>query len=161
MQAAASLKITKYTVEVDVRNVCGKEERVQVFLAEDFTRDGRAERLQDVFESRRFIPVKSPAGTEMISTSHVCWVRMPLIVALDELDFDAESNDEGVAQRVKVELEDGCVLDGVFRYAQPLGRRRLIDYLAELPRWVPLRTNEHLYLIERDRIMRVVPVEVS
>lgn len=157
---ATQLKIPKYTVEVDLRSIRGAVGKASVFVAESMTVDGRSERVQDIFDTRRFIPIRTEGGRlELISTAHVSWIRLDLISALDELDPQAEYEAGAAAAAVKVELEDGSVLEGGVRYFMPAGMRRVQDYFSTAPRWVPVRTPDFLYLVNRDRIVRVVPLE--
>lgn len=159
MQPGSSLKIQKSTVEVDLRNARGEVRRVEVYVTDGLMQDGRGERLQDIFRARPFIPVRYDKKLEFISGRHVTWIRMDLISALDELDPEAEQAEDSVAAEVRIELGDGSFLDGRVRYFLPSGRRRIVDYLASLPAWLPLRTDESLYLINRDRVMRVIPLD--
>lgn len=159
MQAPASLKINKYTVDVDVHTVRGEVLSIQVYLAEEVHEQGTHERLQDVFQARPFIPVRREGRVEMLSVAHVCWFRIDPIGGFDELDPEIEAESGSVNAPVRLELDDGTSVEGAFRYFMPPGRRRLVDYLSELPRWVTLRTPEWLYLVSRDRILRVIPTE--
>lgn len=159
MQASASLKVNKYTVGVEVRNIRGDVRAVELFLAEDLVRDGRLERIQDVLRERRFVPVRSAGHTSMISVAHLVWAKVDLLSAIDELDLNAEGDGDSVLAPVEIELEDGSTVRGALRYVMPSGRRRLTDYLAALPQWVPLRSEEQLYLISREHIVRVSPIE--
>jgi hypothetical protein len=156
---AAQLKIPKYTVEVDIKSSRGVEFKVAVYVAEEMTVDGRSERLQDIFTSRKYVPVRVEGKHELINTAHVEWLRIDLISALDELDPQAEQELNAVSAGVKIELEDGSLIEGGLRYFLPIGMRRVGDYFETAPPWIPVRTPDHLYLINRDRIVRVVPAE--
>jgi hypothetical protein len=159
MQTAALLKIAKYTVEVEIRTSRGEEKKVGVFVAEELTVDGRSERLQDILDTRKFVPVQSDSGVELYSSAHIDWLRLDVMDGLDELDPQAERGLGASSVVAELELEDGSVLEGLIRYYMPPGMRRLADFLQTTARWIPLRTSEHLYLVNRDRIVRVVPVE--
>lgn len=159
MQAPLSLKISKYAVDVDVRNVRGEEQHVQLYLSESLGTDGRPERFQDVLLERRFIPVQRDGHVEMLSVHHALWFRMDLFRGFDDLDPQAET--AGTEADVRLDLDDGSSLAGGLRWYMPPGARRLVDYLATLPDWVSLRTPEWLYLVNRDCILRVVPIEES
>jgi hypothetical protein len=159
MEAAALLKIPKYTVDVEVKTSNGEQKHIGVYVAEELTVDGRSERLQDIFDTRRFVPVQTDSGFELYSSSHVTWLRLDLIGALDELDPQAEQAFGASSVAVSIELEDGAKLRGTVRYYMPPGMRRMADYLQTASRWIPLRTADHLYLVNRDRVVRVVPME--
>ena len=165
------LVVPKHTVDVEIRDSRGRLRQVELFLAgaED-TAPG--ERLQDLLQLRRFIPVRTAgsgeahtetgdlrASIEFLSREHVLWVRVGLMTAIDELDLETESAKEGVTASVRVELEDGTQLQGQLRYLLPSGARRVGDYLESLSAYFPLRTADHLYLVRRDRVVAVVPQE--
>lgn len=153
------LKIPKYTVEVELKSFTGGSKSSSIYVAEELTVDGRSERLQDIFSTRRFVPVRVHGELELVSAAHVLWLRLDLIGALDELDPQAEQGLGASCAKVQVSLEDESVVEGSLRYYMPAGNRRVADYLDLAPRWIPVRTDDHLYLINRDRIVRVVPVE--
>lgn len=158
-QVGAPLRIAKSTVDVEVRDTRGEVRRVQVYVTDGIVQDGRGERLQDIFRARPFIPVRYGKKLEFISGNHLSWIRMDVISALDELDPEAEQTDGSVFASVRMQLEDGSFIDGGLRYFLPQPSRRLVDYLTVLPQWVPLRTAEWLYLINRQRVVRVIPLD--
>jgi hypothetical protein len=158
MQAPETLKIPKYTVEVELKSSIGVEKRAAIFVAEELTDDLRSERLQDIF-TRRFVPVRIEGKLELFASAHVMWLRLDLIGALDELDPQAEQGLGASCTKVQVELEDQSCVEGLLRYYMPAGNRRVADYLELAPRWIPVSTDDYVYLINRDRIVRVVPVE--
>lgn len=159
MNQAVPLKIPKYTLEVDVRSARGVERKLSVYVAEALTVDGRSERLQDIFASRKFIPVRADGKLELIAVAHIDWIRLDLIGALDELDPQAEQEQGASAAVVQIELLDGAIIEGGVRWFLPVTMRRVADYFATAPCWVPVRTPDFLYLVNRDRIARVIPVE--
>jgi hypothetical protein len=163
----ALLVVPKHTVDVEIRDARGRVRKVELFLAGDETTAPK-ERLQDLLQLRRFIPARTPgsgeahtetgdlrAKIEFLSREHVLWVRLDLMTAIDELDLEAESAAESVNARVSLALDDGTTLEGVLRYLLPSGARRLGDYLEGLSAYFPLRTDDHLYLVRRDRVVAV------
>jgi hypothetical protein len=155
---AAEHKIQKYTLEIEIRSSRGTESKVAVYVAEEMTVDGRSERLQDIFDAH-YVPVLADGKLELWSTAHVEWIRLDVLAALDELDPQAEQAANASSARVKIELEDGSIIEGGIRYYLPAGMRRVGDYFQTAPRWIPVRTEDFVYLINRDRIVRVMPVE--
>lgn len=158
MQANTAFRIQKNTVNVGIKDALRELEQVEIYVAGGPSLESRGERLQDILEERRFLPVRHDERTELISTPHLSWVKMSLIDALDELDPEVEQLG-GLSVRVRVDLEDGASLDGMVRYCLPPAASRLADYLASIDRWFPLRTPEWLYLINRDHVMRVLPLD--
>jgi hypothetical protein len=158
MQTNAAFRIEKNTVSIDARDTRRELRQVEVFLANGPLVHSRGERLQDVLGERRFLPVRSKDQTEMINTEHLMWVRMYLIDALDELDPELERSSGVSSANVRIELAAGGSIEGTLRYCLPAGSSRLIDYLGTIDRWFPLRTEGSLYLINRDHVIRVVPL---
>jgi hypothetical protein len=156
---ATQLKIQKYTLDVDIRSTRGVELTASVYVAEEMNADGRSERLQDIFDTDRFVPLRIDGKLELFSPAHLVWIRLDLLSALDELDPQAEQAVNSSSAHVIVELEDGSRIEGGVRYYMPAGARRVADYFQTAPRWIPVRTEAFVYLINRDRIVRVVPVE--
>lgn len=156
---SASLKIPKHAVGVETCDSRGNKRRLEIYLAQPATPEERGERLQDLLRERQFVPARAGGSLEFLSTRHLMWVRLELIAALDELDPQAEYADGSVSALVKVSLEDGSDLVGGMRYLMPAGWRRIGDYLESLPGLFPLRTPEWLYLVNKDRVIRVVPID--
>jgi hypothetical protein len=155
-----SFKIEKDTVAVEACDVFGRSRAAEVFLAVDATPGGRTERLQDVFVEREFVPVRSNGRIELISARHVAYFKLDLLAALDELDPEVEVADVQTS-RVEIEVEGGARIAGILRYFMPVGRSRLVDWLATGPKWLKLRTPESLYLIPRERVACVVLLDAA
>lgn len=154
-----SLRIPKQLVRVEVRDARGHMQKADVYLAAASpTGDGR-ERLQDLLIERRFLPTRSGGNFCFISRDHILWVRLNLMEAIDELDPEAEGSNGSVSAGIKIELDDGSILRGGIRYLRPKTSRRVGDYLEGLPPFFPLRTPEDLYLVNRERIINVVPID--
>jgi len=120
---------------------------------------GERENLQSLLSTRRFVPLRGPDGKmEMINRDHVIWVRIDLLTALDELDLEAEDAAGSRSASLHLELYDGSALDGVVRYLRPSDSQRLSDYLETVGAYFPLRTADHVYLVNRDRVLSVTPV---
>ena len=154
-----SLRIPKHLVEVEIKDARGVERSASVYLASASANGGRPERLQDVLRERRFLPLRENGSFCFISREHIDWLKMDVIAAIDEFDPEAEGNAGSVSAGVKLELEDGTLLLGGIRYLLPKPARRVGDYLEGLERFFPLRTPDYLYLINRDRIVQVIPID--
>lgn len=160
--------IPKDTVEAEVRDKRGRVRRIYLFLAAS-NQEGERQRLRDLLEERRFLPVKiAPSekehdpkhpGFELLSRDHVVWMRLDLLQAIDEIDLEAEGAADSVAAGVRIDLDDGSSLEGGIRYLLPSDGRRVGDYLERLPAFFPVRTPDHLYLVRRDRVVSVLPVD--
>lgn len=154
----SSLRVPKHKVEVELRDTAGEVREVEVYLAESGAEE-RRERLQDLLANRRFVPVRHADELSFISREHVTWLKLDLISAIDELDPEAEGNVGSVSAGISVVFDDGTSLDGGIRYLLPRTSRRVGDYLESLPQFFPLRTPDWLYLVNRDCIVRVTPVD--
>jgi hypothetical protein len=158
MDSVASFRIEKDTLRVEACDVFGRSREAEVFLALDPTQMRRTERLQDVFSDRGFVPLRADGKVEIVSARHIAYFKLDLLCALDELDPEVEQGDVSISN-VEVYVEGGGCIGGVLRYLMPDGQRRLVDWLATNPPWIKLRTPEWLYLIPRDRVVRVVPLD--
>lgn len=153
------LLIPKSATAVELRDHRGLVQRCAVFLSAPGAPSDRGERLQDVLANRRFVPVQHEGQVRFLSNRHVVWIRLDLLAALDELDPEAEGAEGSQSASVHLELDDGSQLSGVLRYFLPRTSRRVGDYLASLPAFFPLRTEDWLYLVNRERVLSVVPLE--
>jgi hypothetical protein len=154
-----TLKIPKSLVDVELRDSRGRELAAAVYLAEAVPSGDRRERLQDLLTSRRFVPLRRPEGFSFIARDHVMWLRLDLMSAIDELDPEAEGGAGSVSAGIELTLDDGTMLRGGIRYLLPRTSRRVGDYLEGLPPFFPLRTPNHLFLVNRDRVVQVVPID--
>ncbi len=151
--------VRKQTVQVEVCELGGRVTRGEIFLAGYSGPEARGERLSDVLAARRFVPVRGDDGLRFISNHHVVWARMELLEAIDELDPETEGAEGTATANVKVELVGGQTLAGGVRYLRPAGARRLVDYLATLEPFFPLRTEDWLYLVNREHLSSVVALD--
>jgi hypothetical protein len=162
------LVIPKSTVDAEIRDSRGRVRVVQFFLATEG--EQHRERLQDVLNARHFLPIRVVrllgldqtgvrTGFELLNRDHVIWVRLDIFTAIDELDLEAEGADGSVSARVRLLLDDGSDLEGGLRYLLPSESRRVGDYLETLPPYFPVRTQDHLYLVRRDRVVAVTPLD--
>lgn len=152
------LYVPKSATPVEIKEHGGGIRRCVVFLSEGAQPGERGERLQDVLANRRFLPLQHEGGVRFASNRHLVWVRMDLLSALDELDPEAEGSEASASARVALSLDDGSSLEGVVRYLLPRAGRRVLDYLNALEAFFPLRTSDQLYLVNRDRVVDVVPL---
>jgi hypothetical protein len=157
--AESEFLVKKQTVQVEVCEVGGRVTRGEIFLAGYSGPEARGERLSDVLGARRFVPIRGDDGLRFISNRHVVWARMELLESIDELDPETEGAEGTATANVKVELVGGQSLEGGVRYLRPAGARRLVDYLATLETFFPLRTEDWLYLVNREHVSCVVALD--
>jgi hypothetical protein len=154
--SADALIVPKAEVPVELRDSRGRQHGGELFVGSD---GDERESLQSVLLARRFVPMRGPGGAvEMLNRDHLLWVRLDLLTALDEIDLEAEAAAESRTANLRVALDDGTVLDGLVRYLRPSHQQRLSDYLQSVPAYFPVRTADHVYLVNRDHVMSVAPL---
>lgn len=155
--SALVLVVAKAPVPVELRDSRGRQHAGELYVAADAQ---ERESLQSILLGRLFVPVKSPSGaTEMMHRDHLLWVRIDLLTALDELDSEAETASESRTARLRFTFVDGTTLEGTVRYLRPTDSQRVSDYLQTIPAYFPVTTADHVYLVNRDRVMSVAPIQ--
>ncbi len=152
------LQVPKTAVAIELLEPHGTVERAMMFLADD---GPRRERLQNVLAARRFVPVRQGERVAFVRCAGLMWVRLELMDAIDELSPETEDAANSQTVAVDVVLEDGARLSGAVRYLLPPESRRLGDYLDTMAPFFPLRTPDHVYLVNRDRCVRVEMRSIS
>jgi CheY-like chemotaxis protein len=69
----------------------------------------------------------------------------------------ADSQGDAGVERIQAQLIDGEQLTGAVVIEGPAGRRRLSDFLNTQPAFLPLQGPEHLHLLHKRFISRIVP----
>jgi hypothetical protein len=154
----AEMIIKKETVAVEMATTRGEVLRGEVFLRPMGDED-RGERLLDVLAQRWFVPLKTAERVVFMATRHLCWVRLDLLAAIDELDAEAEDDASSSVARVLVQMEDETRVEGTVRYSLPAPMKRLGDYLEKLESFFPVRTDDHVYLLNSACVLTVTPIE--
>ncbi len=153
---APILVVPKAPVPVELRDCRGRQHGGELYVGGDAA---ERESLQSILLHRRFVPVKSGSSAlELVHRDQLLWVRIDLLTALDELDSAAETAPESRAAQLRIALADGTTLEGTVRYLLPSESARLSDYLEAVPAYFPVRTADHVYLVNRDRVMSVTPI---
>jgi hypothetical protein len=150
-----ALLVLKDTVSVELRDARGRQQAGELYVTGGAT---ERETLQSVLNRRRFVPVRSSnASVSLLQRDHLLWVSLDLLTALDELEPEAETATDSCTVGVRLTFSDGTDLEGTVRYLRPAESRRLSDYLESAPRFLPVRTADRLYLVNRDRLIAVTP----
>ena len=106
------------------------------------------DRLNDAEEE--FVPVSSGDDRFLVSKPGIVTVQ---ITQRDEMD--AMETDAGREAPVRLSLAGGVGLVGRFRIVMPPERSRVIDYLNEASRFVPLFGEDRVTLVQRGYIVTV------
>lgn len=154
----AEMIIRKETVAVEMATTRNELLRGEVFLRPMGDED-RGERLLDVLAQRWFVPLKTPERVIFVATRHLAWARLDLLAAIDELDAEAEDDESSSVARVLVTMADGTRVEGSVRYSLPAPTKRLGDYLEKLESFFPVRTDDHVYLMNSACVLTIVPLE--
>jgi hypothetical protein len=165
--AADALKVPTIAVRVELLLHGGPPvmRAVELFVAEHLADQYRRQHVTDLLEAAAaFVPVRSAGEgvVELLNKEAVIWVRVPLHAGeppveekLDPASADVELFDEMHA--VRVELASAEPLGGDILYSPTAaGHGRVVDYLNEPGRMFRLWTAEHLYLINKRFVVRVV-----
>ena len=103
------------------------------------------------------MPVRREDRFELVRARQIRWIRVEPSEAFGEVDPLAETSSHAASHALRVVFDDGQSIDGVVRYFLPEGRRRVTDYLEALGGILPLRTDDHLYLVRLAHVARIEP----
>lgn len=158
-------QVPKHEAEVEVRLSDGSRGRITVYLSERAQGHAGPERPSDLLNGDDpFLPARFPdAGFALLRRTSV--VVMTVDVE-DEVTgasgaeslFGSGPDPDGVERHaIALILDDGSELEGTMTYLMPPGERRLQDYLNRAPRFVRLRNDDRVDIVNSDRIVRVEP----
>jgi hypothetical protein len=152
------LTVPKRRVEVAVELAGGLERRVSLFLAESAPGHAGQERVCDLLEADgRFIPALDAAARGITFLRRAAILVMsapsePTIGTADDVTLPTE-------HEVDVALDDGRMLHGVISYALPPDRSRLVDYLNDPARFLPLHRDGEVLFVNKDHVTRISALE--
>lgn len=152
-----SLKIPKRKVEVQLCDEQGRIHRGDIFLSQNETSGASCQRVQDLLKDRKFLPVRQNEKVWFIQSKRISWVKIPLLAAAAELDRHVETSLEASVNGVTVELIDGSRVRGKLRFILPNSERRLGDYIEKYEGFMPVRTDDELYLVNVEKVIRFIP----
>lgn len=152
----SDLAVPKRRVEVVLSLMGGLERRVTLFLAETSPLHLGGERVSDLLEGDgEFVPALERDGMTFVR-------RAAILVAVappEPATGDADEVTLPTEHAVDVTLDDGRVLRGLVSYVLPSERCRLVDYLNERPRFLPLHAGGALHLVNKQHVVRVAAPE--
>ena len=155
-----NLRIPKRKLDVEICDDRGRIHRGGIFLTNSGTQERPHQRVQELLRERRFLPVQEGDDVWFIKQSSICWVKIALLAAVDELDREVEVSDEAVVTRVILEFVDGSSVRGSLRFLQPESERRVGDYIEQSQGFIPVRTDDSLYLVNLERVVRLLLEEL-
>lgn len=154
-------QVPKRQVQARLKLVGQAPADVALYLAERAQSHSGYECPSDLLNGGdEFIPTTDPQGR-----LHV--LRRDAIIILSvgaALEENGGIEPEGVSDQlttrtVELALEDGTRLVGDLFYWRPGGQRRLQDFLNTAERFVPLRADGMIHLVNRDRIVSLAELE--
>ena len=152
-----NLRVPKQKVEVQLCDEQGRIHRGDIFLSQNEASGTSSQRVQDLLRERKFVPVRQNEKVWFIQSQRISWVKIPLLSAAAELDRHVETSVEARVNDVKVELVDGSTIRGKLRFLLPDSERRLGDYIERYEGFMPVRTEDDLYLVNVTKVIRFIP----
>lgn len=137
---------------------------VEIYVAEHVAHAYRRQHVADLLAGpEAFLPARDIDDDQfaMFNKSVAIWIRIPLAGgSLPVEESSVALTDELFEQQhpVEIELAGGERLSGDLMYSLPPDRARPVDYLNEVQRFCRLWTVDHLYLINKQSVVRVIEV---
>jgi hypothetical protein len=158
MRQTEILRVRKQNVPVELALADTPPRPVEIFLAEHQAHEFRRQHVLDLLEGGpAFLPARDTATGmwEIFNKEALLWIRVPLGPLGDS---DATESEElfDFRSRVRIELHGGPALEGELLYSAPEEASRPVDYLNEASRFFRLWDTEHLYLVNRSFVLRVI-----
>lgn len=144
------LRIPKQTVLVDLALAGAEPRPVEILLAEQLAREFRRQHVLDLLEEPvSFFPARDSASGawEIVNKRWLLWIRLGSGEEVDEELFD-------VAKKIRVDLQGGAPLEGELLHSEESAR--VSDYLNLPGRFFRLWEGEHLYLVNKSFVLRIV-----
>jgi hypothetical protein len=147
-----SLRIPKTQVTVDLALEGRTPRRAELFVPLGPASRPRYRRVQDLLEaSAPFLPARLQGGRSwlIVSRDRLVFVGVPLEVNEDLADsefFEQHSH-------VHLEMVDGSCLAGELLYSSPRAHARVVDYLGDPARYLPLFQGHRVLLVSKHHLV--------
>jgi hypothetical protein len=158
MRQTEILRVRKQNVPVELALADTAPRRVEIFLAEHQAHEFRRQHILDLLEGGpAFLPARdeTTGSWEIFNKEALLWIRVPL-GPLGESDSTGSEELFDFRSRVRIELLRGPALEGELLYSAPEEASRPVDYLNETGRFFRVWNTEHLYLVNRSFVLRVI-----
>ena len=167
-----ALRVPIITVRAEIMLQGGTVRTSELFVAEHQAHDFRRQLVTDLLESATaFVPLRAcegpgevPGQVELLNKEAMVWLRVPLTAGeppveekSDPASPDVELFDEMHAVRVDL-LSTDALAGNILYSPTAMGHGRVVDYLNDPGRLFRLWTGEHLYLVNKRFVVRVVEV---
>ena len=152
------LRIRKQAVEVELALAGGAPRRVTVFVAEHRDNEFRRQDVLNLLEHvQAFLPARDVESGqwEIFNKDSLLWIAVPLSPPGGETAGAADELFE-FRHPVRVDFLGGQALKGELLYSAPAESTRIVDYVNEPGRFLHLWRGDHLYLINKAFVLRLV-----
>jgi len=159
MLSVSEYRVPKRELPAEVTLWGQPPSRVSLFLSARAGRDSGFERPSELLNGPgAFLPVTRTEGEfSLFRRDAVLFVTVP---AAEELGGERPLPEEFPSEEVhstlvELTLEGGPSIRGWIRYLRPDNRSRLVDFLNEPERFLIVRTEELVHLVNKNRIVAV------
>jgi hypothetical protein len=147
------LRVPKRRTPIEVTFADGSVRKVAVFLSDQASRHGGAERVGDLLESAQdFFPAMDAQSDRLVLLAK----RSIAVVRTEEPPWERDEINLPVEHEVEVSLLGGDVLRGFLSYVLPQESSRPIDYLNESLRFFTLIEEGRVALVHKTQVLEVV-----
>ncbi len=148
-------QVPKRQVPARLKLVGQTPAEVALYLAERAQRHTGYECPSDLLNGGDdFIPTTDPQGRLHVLRRDAIMILSVSAELEENGGIDSQdAGDQLTTHTVELALEDGTRLVGELAYWRPGGQRRLQDFLNSAERFVPLRADGMIHLVNRDRIV--------
>ena len=114
--------------------------------------DGKPGRLIDrLNDADAFVPWTQGDKLDLLNKTGIVWVR----VGANEPAEEPGSEDESHGAHVTVDISGGIHAVGEMHYLMPPERSRVLDYVNSSPRFIALRGDSGMLLVNCEHIVRI------
>ena len=149
-----SLRIPKAPVAVDLALEGRTPRRAELFVPMGSATRPRYRFVLDLLEATEsFFPARIQGGRSWLLVNHDRLVFVGVPLELDEDLLNAEFFEQHT--HVHLEMVDGSCLAGDLLYSPPREHARVIDYLGDASRWLPLYQASRVLLVSKHHLVSV------
>ncbi len=150
------LRVRKQNVAVNLTLVGTAPRQVELFLADPARPGDRRDQIMELLEKGTpFLPARDDASGrwEIFSRDAVLWVRIPLS---DPATGEETEELFDIRQKVRVDMKSAEPLTGELLWSAEQQHTRVTDYMNSEGRFFRLWQEEHVLLVNRSYVLRVI-----
>lgn len=154
-----SYKVPKEQVAACVAVAGRPLEDVALFLGATARHHAGPERPSDVLaDSDPFLPVSGSDGVKLVRKGAIRWLSIAAELELGGSLEAALQRAGHEAVPVQIAFDDGTILRGSIVTEQPEGQQRVLDFLNAAPRFFPVREENTVHWVNRERIVEAAQI---